>query len=177
VTVFEKASVPGGAFRLAGKAPLFQEVAANEASFSKYIEALVAACLRHGVQFKFGTDVSAEPALLEPFDRIVVATGANYRLGLGPLITTALHCGASRWPGIARLLSNPAVRDWFYYKVRHATAQRFVRLGRPGQTVLVIGDAASPGKSKAAIARAFEAALLPKPHAPADIRPRSIPAD
>jgi 2,4-dienoyl-CoA reductase-like NADH-dependent reductase (Old Yellow Enzyme family) len=78
VTVFEKGSVPGGAFRLVGKAPLFQEVAANEASFEHYIEALVAACLRHGVQFKFGADVSAESAVLEPLDRIVVATGADY---------------------------------------------------------------------------------------------------
>src|SRR6185312_8737935 len=32
VTVFEKDSAPGGSFRYAGKAPLFQEVVANEQS-------------------------------------------------------------------------------------------------------------------------------------------------
>jgi 2,4-dienoyl-CoA reductase-like NADH-dependent reductase (Old Yellow Enzyme family) len=163
VTVFEKESVPGGAFRLAGKAPLFQEVAANEPSFERYIEAVVGACLRHGVQFKFGADVSAEPALLVPFDRIVVATGAAYRFGLGPLIAAALRTGAGRWPGIARLLANPAVRGWFYYKARQGTGERFLRLVKPGQTVVAIGDAAMPGKSKAAIASAFEAALLQMP--------------
>jgi 2,4-dienoyl-CoA reductase-like NADH-dependent reductase (Old Yellow Enzyme family) len=166
VTVFEKDSVPGGAFRLAGKAPLFQDVAANEASFERYIEALVAACLRHGVQFKFGTDVNAEPAVLEPFDRIAVATGANYRFGLGPLIAAALRTGAGRWPGIARLLANPAVRDWFYYKARERTAERFLRLARRGQAVVAVGDAATPGKSKTAIASAFEAALLQMPQTP-----------
>ena len=58
------------------------------------------------------------------------------------------------------LLAKPAVRDWFYYKARQGTAERFLRLARPGQTILAIGDAAAPGKSKTAIASAFEAALL-----------------
>ena len=39
---------------------------------------------------------------------------------------------------------------------------RFTRLAKPGQIVTVIGDAAKPGKSKEAIASAFEAALLGK---------------
>jgi hypothetical protein len=146
--------------RLAGSAPLFQEVAANQTSFDRYIEALVAACVQDGVQFKFGIDVSTQPALLEHFDRIVVATGANYRFGLRLFIATVLRSGAARRPGIARLLSNPEIRDWFYYKARQGTAERFVRLAKPGQTVVAIGDAATPGKSKAAITSAFEAALL-----------------
>ena len=45
VTVFEKDKRPGGAFRYAGKAPLFQEVAASEASFARYIADLTAACI------------------------------------------------------------------------------------------------------------------------------------
>ena len=44
ITVFEKDRLPGGAFRLAGKAPLFQEVEAGEASFARYVADLVAAC-------------------------------------------------------------------------------------------------------------------------------------
>ena len=100
-----------------------------------------------------------------------MASGATYRFGLGPIVTTALRCGAGRWPGIARLFSMPAVRNWLYYTLRRGTADRFARLARPGQAIIVIGDAASPGKSKQAIASAFEAALLPAN------RPRpSVPA-
>ena len=55
----------------------------------------------------------------------------------------------------------PALRDWFYYRApardRPTASQA---LAKPGQTVIVIGDAAAPGKSKEAIASAFEAALL-----------------
>jgi 2,4-dienoyl-CoA reductase-like NADH-dependent reductase (Old Yellow Enzyme family) len=160
VTVFEKNSEPGGAFRLAGKAPLFQEVEACEPSFARYIADMVAACTRLGATFRFGTDVAAAPALLAPFDRIVIATGARYRFGLGGLIPPMLACGAARWPGIARLMSSPAVRDWFYHRARQPDSARFTALARAGQTVTVIGDALLPGKSKAAIASAFDAALL-----------------
>jgi dimethylglycine catabolism A len=162
VTIFEKDSRAGGSFRYAGKAPLFQEVAASEQSFERYIADLVAACENKGVAVRLGTDVTGFPDLLAPFDRIVIATGAAYRFGLGPLILWALDRGIARWPGIARLFSAPRLRDWFYYRARRGTAERFRRLARPGQTVNVIGDAARAGKSKQAIASAFEAALLGK---------------
>jgi phytoene dehydrogenase-like protein len=160
VTVFEKEPRAGGAFRYAGKAPLFQEVAAGDASFARYIADLVAACAGKGVEFRFETDVSRRPDLLAPFDRLVIATGAAYRFGLGPIATTMLDWGAGRWPGLSRLLSTPGLRDWFYYQARHGTADRFNALARPGQTVVAIGDAVVAGKSKQAIASAFEAALL-----------------
>ena len=163
--MFEKETRPGGAFRYAGKAPLFQEVAATQRSFDLYIADLVAACVHKGVEFRFETDITAVPDLLAPFDRIIIATGASYRFGLGPLATTLLDWGAGRWPGVANLLSSPALRDWFYYRGRRATAARFSRLAKPGQVVTVIGDAAAPGKSKQAIASAFEAALLQPLHA------------
>ena len=56
----------------------------------------------------------------------------------------------------------PALRDWFYYRARRATAGRFTALTGIGQKVTILGDAAKPGKSKEAIASAFEAALLAK---------------
>ncbi len=162
VTVFEKAGRAGGSFRYAGEAPLFQEVEANPKSFERYVADMVAACELKGVTFRFATDVQAAPNLLEPFDRIVVATGAAYRYGLGPLATKLLDSGAARWPGIARLMSSPKLRDWFYYRARKATGQKFKKLARPNQTVLIIGDAVRAGKSKPAITSAFEAALLDK---------------
>jgi len=160
VTVFEKDQRAGGAFRYAGKAPLFQEVEANEGSFDRYIADLVATCTHNGVEFRFQTDVAAQPEVLAPFDRIVIATGAEYRFGLGAIATTVLDWGGGRWPGLAQLLSAPAVRDWFYYKARSGTAAYLTRLAKPEQTVIAIGDAAQPGKSKQAIASAFDAALL-----------------
>ncbi len=58
VTVFERAGVAGGAFRYAGKAPLFQEVAANPHSFERYVADLVAACVEQGVALRYGADVA-----------------------------------------------------------------------------------------------------------------------
>ena len=160
VTVFEKDARAGGSFRYAGKAPLFQEVQANQKSFDRYVADLTAACKMKGVEFRFATDAAASPELLSPFDRIVIASGAAYRFGLGPMITAALDRGISRAPGFATLFSSAKLRDWFYYRARRGTAERFKPLARPGQTVTVIGDAARAGKSKQAIASAFEAALL-----------------
>jgi hypothetical protein len=104
--------------------------------------------------------VTADATALTSFDRIVIATGAAYRFGLGPFATWALDSGAARWPGITRFLSNAKLRDWFYYRARRPSSGRFKRLTRPGQTTVVIGDAIKAGKSKQAIASAFEAALL-----------------
>jgi 2,4-dienoyl-CoA reductase-like NADH-dependent reductase (Old Yellow Enzyme family) len=163
VTVYEKGKEAGGAFRYAGKAPLFQEVEANEESFARYIVHLVTACEMHGVKFRYATDVAARPALLEPFDRIVIATGADYRHRLfGRLATWILEHRLARAPGMMRLFSSPKLRDWFYYEARVATGSHFRTLARPGQRVSVIGDAVKAGKSKDAIASAFDAALLPQ---------------
>ncbi len=160
VTVFERDKRAGGSFRYAGKAPLFQEVEADQKSFARYIDDMVAACDMKGVVFRLATDVRSDAQLLAPFDRIVIAAGAAYRFGLGPLTTWALDHGAARWPGLTQLLSSPQLRDWFYYRARRGTADRFTALARPGQKVMVIGDAVQAGKSKQAIASAFEAALL-----------------
>jgi hypothetical protein len=161
VTVFEKYARAGGAFRYAGKAPLFQEVAASEASFERYIGDLVAACTRNGVKFRFECDVADQPDVLAPFDRLVIATGARYRLGLGRIAANMLDWGAARSRPFSQLFSAPMFRDWFYYKGRRATGDHFRQFAKPGQIVTVIGDAVRAGKSKEAIASAFEAALLP----------------
>ncbi len=165
ITVFEKAALAGGSFRYAGKAPLFQEVEATPRSFERYVDDMVAACKMNGVTFRFSTDVIANPGVLAPFDRIVIATGAAYRFGLGAVAPLSLDTGAARWPGIKRLMSSPKLRDWFYYRARRATGEKFKALARNGQKVVVIGDAVQAGKSKPAITSAFEAALLDMPPA------------
>jgi hypothetical protein len=154
VTVFEWDSVPGGAFRLAGLAPLFQEVEANPASFADYIAGLVRACEQKGVTFRFGTRATA--AALVGFDRVVLATGARYRFGLGLFVPALLRMGVGLWPGVRAVMSAPRVRDWFYVRGRRAAAAAGVPRG---PTVVTIGDAVRPGKSKEAIASAFEAAF------------------
>jgi hypothetical protein len=139
---------------------MFNDVGAAQYSFARYIAGMVAACGRKGVTLRTSTDVTRAPDLLAPFDRIVIATGADYRFGLGPIATTLLDLGVGHWPGASQALSNAKLRDWFYYRARRGTAERFKSLARPGQRVVVIGDAAKAGKSKEAIASAFDAALL-----------------
>jgi hypothetical protein len=158
--VFEKESRPGGSFRYAGLAPMFNDVGGNPASFLRYIDDMVAACQRNGVTFRLATDVTVDPRILKPFDRIVVATGATYPLHSGPLVKGLLSAGAGKTALLSLVMTKPKVRDWFYYRARSATAERFRRLAYPGQTITLIGDARKPGKSKEAIASAFEAALL-----------------
>jgi hypothetical protein len=163
VTVFERAAQAGGAFRYAGKAPLFQDVEADERSFATYVDELVRACAYKGVTFRFNVDVRADPDLLAPFDRIVVAGGARYRFGIGGVAACGLDLGIARWPGLRRIFSSPRLRDWFYHRARRGTGGDLSRLARPGQKLVVIGDAANPGKSKEGIASAFAAALLGEP--------------
>jgi threonine dehydrogenase-like Zn-dependent dehydrogenase len=159
VTVFEKRERPGGAFRRAALAPLFQEVDTDARSFTRYVNNMTAACEGKGVKFRWRTEVIAA-AGLPAFDRIVIASGAEYRFGLGAFIDWLLGAGIARAPGLRRLFASPRLRHWFYYQARRGTAERFRHLLRPGQNVVVIGDAARAGKSKEAIASAFEAALL-----------------
>jgi 2,4-dienoyl-CoA reductase-like NADH-dependent reductase (Old Yellow Enzyme family) len=159
VTVFERDKRAGGSFRYTGKVPLFQEVEASQRSFDRYIDALVCTCSKKGVQFKFRTDVVASPNIIAGFDDIVVATGASYRFGVERIIKAALNFGVGRWPGFRSVLSKPFVRDWFYYRGRVATGQALNRLNQECQKIIIIGDALKAGKSKEAIASAFDAAF------------------
>jgi hypothetical protein len=135
-------------------------VVANQAAFDRYVERMVAACIHKGVTFRYRVDIARAPGELASFDRIVIATGARYRFGLGPLPSMLLNRGAGHWPGLERIFKMPAFRNWFYDRARRATGDEFRRLARPGQKVMVIGDAVRAGKSRPAIAGAFEAALL-----------------
>ena len=161
--MFEKDRRAGGAFRYAGLAPMFQEVEANPDSL---LRATSATWSRHagskGVNFRFATDVTRDPLLLAPFDRIVIATGAAYPLGLGPMADGA--AGARRRDTgrscRSAVMKPEAARLVLLSRARPPPANSFRKLARPGQTVVVIGDAAKAGKSKEAIASAFEAALL-----------------
>jgi 2,4-dienoyl-CoA reductase-like NADH-dependent reductase (Old Yellow Enzyme family) len=160
VTIFERANRAGGAFRYTGKAPLFQEVNARQRAFDTYIRDLVAACADRGVTFQYRTNVLKAPALLRRFDRIVVATGARYRYGLGPVVSILLDLGVARWPPLRQIFSHPRCRDWFYHRARAATGEDFRALAEPGQKLVIIGDALAAGKSRPAIASAFAQALL-----------------
>lgn len=159
VTVFERDFAPGGAFRYAGKAPRFQEVEAREKPFLKYVADLERGCKESGVEFRYGVDARRQPDALASFDRIVVATGAKYRFGLGALVPRLLDAGLGRSTLARKLFDSPAVREWFYYRARRVTAHAIRSLARSGQKVTVIGDARRAGKGKEAIADAFRAAL------------------
>jgi len=160
VTVFERSGAAGGAFRLAGKAPLFQEVEAAEHSLLAYVTSLEDMCRNDGVIFRFNTDATSLGDELASFDRLVIATGAKYRFRLGSFVRIALERGIVRWPFFRKFLSNPKLRHWFYYEARIGTGPAFSALARPGQEVSVIGDARAAGKTKEAVISAYDAALL-----------------
>jgi dimethylglycine catabolism A len=158
VAIFERDNAPGGAFRHAGKAPLFQDVAAEQTSLDRYVNSMVAACMRKGVTFLYGVDVIKAPEPLASYDRIVIATGARYRFALGGLPNLLLDHGVARWPVLRWIFTMRRFRDWLYHRARRSTGEP--RIARPRQKIVVIGDALTPGKSRPAIASAFEAALL-----------------
>jgi 2,4-dienoyl-CoA reductase-like NADH-dependent reductase (Old Yellow Enzyme family) len=172
VTVLERADRVGGAFRLTGLAPRFNDVAAAEPTFAAYIDELERDCVRKGVRFRLGTEATA--ADLRGADVVVVATGARYRLGLGGLVVRVLHTPAARGRVADRLFASPRVRNWLYYRFRTGRGAELARqlpVG-PATDVVVIGDAARAGKAREAVTSAFEAALQPTgiPAAPAESR-------
>ncbi|MEK7876040.1 MAG: FAD-dependent oxidoreductase [Pseudomonadota bacterium] len=160
VTVFERERAPGGAFRYAGKAPQFQEVEAKQESLSAYVGELERACKQDGVTFKYGVDVSKVPEVLRDYDRIVIATGAQYRFRCGPIIYWLLEHQWGKSQLMRRLFSSERLRNWFYYRARRPTGGRHGALARSGQKISIIGDAALAGKGKEAIASAFRAAYF-----------------
>jgi len=112
------------------------------------------------VGFYHGVDVTKEPHVLEGYDRVVFATGARYRYGLGSFATRFLDSGLGKSRLGRRLLASPRVREWLYYGARRGTGPDMRRLARPHQKVAVVGDAARAGKAREAIDDAFRAALL-----------------
>ncbi len=160
VTVIEHEPVAGGAFRLAAKAPTFQEVETREACFQVYLAEMERACREAGVEFRYGVDITRNPEALEPFELIVFATGARYGHGLGALAPRMLGSSLGRTPPARRLFASQGFKNWFYYRARTGTGARMLKLTRPGQEVVVIGDAARAGKGGEAISDAFRAALF-----------------
>jgi len=156
VTVYERENVAGGALRYAGLAPRFQGVEADRQALDAFIRELELACRNKGVTFRFGTTVRDASDLAPAFDLIVVATGARYRFGTGPLVVSLLEAGCGK-SGLARwLFRSTRVRDWFYCGTRRSALPGLAQLD--GRKVLIIGDARSPGKTRDAIASACAAA-------------------
>jgi 2,4-dienoyl-CoA reductase-like NADH-dependent reductase (Old Yellow Enzyme family) len=159
VTVLERADRPGGAFRLTGLAPRFNDVQAAEPTFVAYVEELERDCRRKGVVLRYDTEASAE--LLRGAGVVVVATGARYRFGLGALVPRLLHTRTARSRLAQRLFASPRVRDALYYRLRRGEGAALAA-GLPvddGAEVVVIGDALRAGKAREAITSAFDAAL------------------
>jgi len=151
VTVFEKDTMAGGAFRYAGLAPKFQNVEANPQSLLHYIDSLVSECEDAGVRFEYGWDLQQRGQELAAFDHVVIATGAAYRGGMRAVISSLLRAGLFRAPLVRGIAQHPGVRKWFYEKARKPTGRSIMRWLPESVPVSVIGDARVAGKSDAAI--------------------------
>jgi NADPH-dependent 2,4-dienoyl-CoA reductase/sulfur reductase-like enzyme len=158
VTVFERASRAGGALRYAGLAPRFQNVEAEQSSLDAYLDDLERACRQKNVELRFGTAVTDVAAIAGDFDRVVIATGARYKGGLTGLVRGLLRVGVGKSAIARRCFNSARVRDWFYHDARRSAIPKVGKL--EGDRVIVIGDAARPGKTREAVESAFKAALL-----------------
>jgi dimethylglycine catabolism A len=166
VVVLERADRAGGAFHLAGQAPRFNDVRADAAVLDAYISELVRDCEQKGVQFHYGSDAVTERAQLQEADRVVVATGARYRTGLNRIVPRVLGSGLLRSRIGDRVFRAPRLREALYYRLRVANgAQVAAKCGLDPAKTVVIGDAASAGRAREAVASAFRAALLSSPAA------------
>ncbi|WFG42263.1 NAD(P)-binding protein [Pseudonocardia alni] len=161
VMVIDRAERAGGAFRLTGLAPRFNDVAAAEPTFTAYVDELERTCRLGGVRFRYGSEATGDD--LRGADLVVVATGAHYRFGLGAVVPRLLRTRAARSRAAARLFASPRIRDALYYRLRTGRGAELARRlpVDPGSTVLVVGDAARAGKAREAITSAFDAALAP----------------
>lgn len=158
VTVFEKLDQIGGAFRVVADAPLFQNVEPRADSFQDYIASLHAMCLERGVIFEMQKDVLETPSLLIGFDHVVVASGARYRWGTGPMINAALQSGLVKRGFLKRIAENKTVRSYFYTRLRAGRSSDIRSILNGSLSIEIIGDALKPGRSEEAIRSAYEAA-------------------
>ena len=158
VTVFERRNRAGGALRYAGLAPQFQTVEAVQQPLDVFIENLERACRAKNVVFRYGVDIASLAAIAPQFDRVVVATGASYRLGCEALVVSLLEAGWGK-SGLMRWLFGQAwIRNWFYFGARKSVVPGLDGMSAP--KVFLIGDAATPGKARDAIESAFRAACF-----------------
>jgi NADPH-dependent 2,4-dienoyl-CoA reductase/sulfur reductase-like enzyme len=157
VTVFERSDRTGGALRYAGLAPQFQNVEADQPTLDAYLDDLERACRQKNVVFRLGASVTDAADLDGEFDRLVVATGARYRYGFTPMFLRLLRAGLGKSALARRLFNSARVKDWFYYAARRSTRPNLDKL--ESRRVVVIGDAAVPGKTRDAVESAFKAAL------------------
>jgi 2,4-dienoyl-CoA reductase-like NADH-dependent reductase (Old Yellow Enzyme family) len=156
VTVFEKSNTVGGSFRIAGLAPKFQEVPADQRVLDRFVSSLEQRCRDSGVVFELNSRIGDLSDLATSFDRVIVATGAKYRWGLG-IIPHLLRAGLTKLPMIHNLATQPAIRNWLYYRARRPT--RSLVANKNKLRVTAIGDAVQAGKSAAAIRDAFAIAF------------------
>ncbi len=159
VTVFDKNAEEGGAWRWAAEAPRFQEVKTNPSSFKHFARQLRRSAEFHGAQFKMSVDIQSQPDILQPFDRIVFATGAKYRYGLGVWVYLCLKTPLRHLAILDRIFQKTSFKNWFYTKARISLTTDWQQLVGDQQKYHIIGDANTPGKSDAAIHDAYVLAL------------------
>ena len=159
VTIFDKNPQVGGAWLLAAKAPRFQEVKSNPASFEYFCGQQLQTCKMQGVHFQMGVHLQENDVRLTGFDRIVIATGANYRFGISWLVKIMLHRWIADLPVMHRIFASEALKNWFYYKARVPLLPRWIIEKKVAPKIEIIGDAKVAGKSDSAIQSAFFLAL------------------
>ena len=135
VTVFEKAhDAPAARSATPARRRCSRRSRRTDASFARYIDDMVAACETQGrrVPLRHRRDRATRPAGAVRSHRDRDRRGLSLRPR--PAGHGLLDRGAGHWPGVARIMTNAKVRDWFYYRARHADRRPLHPAARPGQT-------------------------------------------
>jgi hypothetical protein len=151
----------GGQLRRAAEAPFFENVAATRQPFERFVAGLTAQLEELGVKVEMGRRLRAQDISAYRPNVVVVATGARYRLGLGPIVALSRPL----WPLLGRSRpSGPlvrAVKDWLLKRARRSDAAFGGPLtppaGEAGEVAVHrVGDCREPSGTRDAIRRATD---------------------
>jgi len=158
VTLCEREVQLGGRLRLAARAPVFQNVEANEATMLELVDFLARELQRTGVDVQLGVTVTVDQVRALRPDVVVLAAGAPYRFPLEAVLPQLLAGGWARGRRAAAMARRPALKQLLISRLRRADARLEPSLATLGVPVVRIGDCRVPGRVPDAMRDAADAA-------------------
>jgi 2,4-dienoyl-CoA reductase-like NADH-dependent reductase (Old Yellow Enzyme family) len=145
VALFEQNDILGGQFRLATKAPIFENVEADENTLLKLIESLSLQLKILGIDVKLRQEVTPHVVTAMKPDMVVLATGASYRFPFNVIIPRILQNRFMNTRIVTALLRRSFVKRSFLRTLRKPSDRLKSQLNALGVEVHSIGDCRCPG--------------------------------
>ncbi|MEW6398878.1 MAG: FAD-dependent oxidoreductase [Bacillota bacterium] len=160
VELWERRPELGGQLLLAARAPMFQNVEADEETIRGFVLWLVRRVRAEGVKVRTGTaGTTANIRAAQP-EVVVVATGARHRFPLWFLLPGLLRSRIAKNRLVRRLLAHGRVKELLLRGLRVAQGSRLAgRLRAEGMEVHLVGDSVVPGDLASAVEGAAQLAV------------------